>query len=300
MKINKLKKEDIKDFDVKSDRGLDFSKISPEYIMKNLEITVGVDYENMISSIEDKDIEVLYASRDAFEDNLFNHGTVFAVKSKYPESPLMFISKIDFGQFELNFQAGTNVQEIEETVLNLNCIFQDKIDEIFGVKNEILLKEQKELNESEALIDIENGIGEKLQERVEKDHHKGLYIILQSAINSTEHNNANHPDYGMTDLDSTIRFNQNKNRSKWNEKEVFDANERINDQLDKLGKETGFIADYTCDHSYKSRYKIELTDKAINYLDKIKKEETKKYYKENNLNPKTHFTKDARKKTMKP
>jgi hypothetical protein len=300
MKINKLKKEDIKDFDVKSDRGLDFSKISTEYIIKNLEITVGVNYESMISSIKDKDIEVLYSSRDAFEDDLFNQSTVVNLKSNYPDSALMFIHKIDFGQFELNFKSGTNLQEIEETVLNLNCVFQDKIDDVFGVENEVFLKEQYELKESEALIDIDNGIAKKIQDRFLKYNSKGTYSILQGIINSTKHNNANHPDYGMIDSHATISFKHNHNRSKWSAEDINKENEKIENELDNFGNETGFISDYTCKHSYKSRYKIELTDKATDYLNQIKQEETKKYYKENKLDTKTHFAKESRKKTMKP
>jgi hypothetical protein len=57
------------------------------------------------------------------------------------------------------------------------------------------------------------------------------------------------------------------------------------------------------DNDYKHRYIVKLTDDGLQYYQTVSKEETAKYYKENNLDPETSLSvlnKTKKNRVMKP
>lgn len=308
MKINKLAKEDIKEFRLVGDDMLDFDKMSPQYAIDNMGIEVSVDYSNMLSNIKEEDLKFLFSDIESLEQDLFNSRTVQDLKENVQDAKIELINISYFHRLELTFKKKTTKKEIENTLEILNEIVQDKIDFHFGKKDEKLKKEKEEILLQDRLIDIENDLSKRIVEVIKKEYNSEVVSVLFNSFNTTRENNANNELYGQKDESITMNFFREQ-RAKTagkleGQRERFDRekenHEKIQDKLDSIAKTTGFIKDYDVDCGWKFRYRVELSDNGLEYLDKIKKEETKKYYKENNLDPKTHFKKEKKKKSLKP
>lgn len=305
MKINRLKKEDIKDFRLVGDDMLDFDKMSPQYAMDNMGIEISVDYSKMLSNISEEDTQVLFSSVSALEQELFNGNLVRSLQDE--KSKIEFLDISDFDRLELTFKKATTKQEIEKTLEVLNELVQDKIDFNFGKNNEKLKKQKEEYFLQDRLIDIENDLIKRIVEAIKKDYSSEVVSVLLNACNTTQDNNTNNELYGRKDESSTLTFfreqrsslsGRTEGQQERSEREKKN-HRKIEDKLDAITDETGFIDDYYVDCGWKFRYRVELSDNGLEYLDKIKKEETKKYYKENNLDPKTHFKREKRKNVNK-
>lgn len=303
MKINKFNESNIQGFRLLEVDSLEFDKLSPNYIMENSSIEISVDHSHVFSNIPEEDILVLYSDINAFVEDVFNHELVFFAKSQNENTPLEFLNTSDFDTISLSFENGTDKNTMINVLNSINPLIQNKVDKIFGIDNEILLKEKNDQDLSDQLIDLENGIMERVTKRIKNEQPKGYSSILLNSINAPSRYNTNNPDYSQVDKHQSLTFPIKRMTSGTQyERNQYDTNEnrKIQDKLDAISEESGFLKEYHIDCNWKFRYKLELSQKGLDYLHKIKEDATKEYYKENNLDPKTHYKKEKRKIKNQP
>lgn len=143
-------------------------------------------------------------------------------------------------------------------------------------------KEKKEQEFDDNLVDIENAIMARVSKRLTKEiGSENAFLFLNNK-------------------DMPLRINANHRVESCWEKDVVLAKKSLNDEENEnIAKETKekviklidnnkYIETAVCDNEFKHRYKIGLTKDAKEFFDKVAKEETDIYYKENRLSKKTH------------
>lgn len=159
-------------------------------------------------------------------------------------------------------------------------------EKIFPIEKNKKIKEKERLRKEDEfndyLVDIENNIRERISKRLIEEIGKenAFYFLnnkdLPLRLNNNYRVNSNY--------DNIVRLAERDLDNKKNNKKI----EKLEVKINELIKNNKYIKDIKCRLDWKHDYKIELTDEAKEYFEKIIKEETDKYYKENGLSKKTH------------